>query len=158
MSDEAHTLADSMNEPVCSFAGDGADHGHAGPLLPRPSPDDPRFWLCGRCFNTSANATEILKADVAAVTLTDSVATVPPPSAEPPGIATQPRILDRIAEVLRWQGVVGEVATAATIYLAVTSRLLDKPVSLAVKGHSSSGKSLTVDKVLALFPARRLSS
>jgi hypothetical protein len=36
--------------------------------------------------------------------------------------------------------------------LALTSRLLDRPVSIAVKGPSSGGKSFTVESVLRFFP------
>jgi hypothetical protein len=36
--------------------------------------------------------------------------------------------------------------------LAVTSRLLDRPVSIAVKGPSAGGKSYTAEKVLEFFP------
>src|SRR3954453_12262013 len=49
-------------------------------------------------------------------------------------------------------GVVGERRGAKLIYLAVTSRLLDRPVSVAVKGPSSGGKSFLTDSVLKLFP------
>ncbi len=47
---------------------------------------------------------------------------------------------------------VGEAATAQLIYLAITSRLLDKPVSVGVKGHSSSGKSFVVEATVKFFP------
>ena len=49
-------------------------------------------------------------------------------------------------------GLVGERPNAKRIYLAVTSRLLDQPVSLAIKGPSSGGKSFTVESVLRFFP------
>jgi hypothetical protein len=48
--------------------------------------------------------------------------------------------------------VVGERTTAATAYLVLTSRLLDKQASLAVKGHSASGKSFTVEQTVRFFP------
>ena len=38
------------------------------------------------------------------------------------------------------------------LYLALTSRLLDKPVSIAVKGPSSGGKSYLTERVLSFFP------
>ena len=50
-------------------------------------------------------------------------------------------------------GVVGERRGAKLIYLAVTSRLLERPVSVAVKGPSSGGKSFVTESVLKLFPA-----
>ena len=49
-------------------------------------------------------------------------------------------------------GLVGERRVAKLIYLAVTSRLLDRPVSIALKGPSSGGKSFTVETVLRFFP------
>src|SRR5216684_2121675 len=86
-----------------------------------------------------------------------------PPTSTPPvsreelwrrcqGIATLPRILDRFAEDFRLSGVVGEDRTAKLIYLAVTSRWFGRPVSIAVKGPSSGGKSYTVQRVLDFFP------
>jgi hypothetical protein len=67
-------------------------------------------------------------------------------------IATLPKILDRFAEDFRLSGVVGEDRTAKLIYLAVTSRWFARPVSIAVKGPSSGGKSHTVQNVLNFFP------
>lgn len=61
-------------------------------------------------------------------------------------------ILAEYADLLRRLGLVGEDRNAKVIYLAVTSRLLDKPVSVAVKGPSSAGKSYTVETVLKCFP------
>jgi hypothetical protein len=68
-------------------------------------------------------------------------------------IAREPRILDRFVEDLKLSGLVGEERTAKLIYLAVTSRWFDRPVSIAVKGPSSGGKSHTVQQVLKFFPA-----
>ena len=53
---------------------------------------------------------------------------------------------------MRARGLVGEEKLAQTVYLAMTSRLLDKPVSIGVKGHSASGKSYTVETVTRFFP------
>jgi Domain of unknown function (DUF3854) len=51
-----------------------------------------------------------------------------------------------------WCGFTGEYRNAKLTYLAITSRILDDPVSLAIKGLSSSGKSYTVGTVLKFFP------
>ena len=67
-------------------------------------------------------------------------------------LAREERILDRLRELLPQIGLVGEDENALLIYLAVTSRLLDNPVSVAVKGPSSGGKSWTVERVLQLIP------
>jgi 5S rRNA maturation endonuclease (ribonuclease M5) len=92
------------------------------------------------------------EAEVAHLTPPDSAATVPPPPAEPPKLAAELRILDRFRVAVRGCGVVGEDATAATTYLVLTSRLLDRQASLIVKGHSGSGKSYTVEQVVRFFP------
>lgn len=69
-----------------------------------------------------------------------------------PELAYELRILDRFGDDLRLCGVVGEERNAKLIYLALTSRLLDEPVSLAIKGVSSSGKSHTAEKTMRFFP------
>lgn len=79
-------------------------------------------------------------------------ATAQPLPTEPPELARDQAILDRFRAEVRGCGVVGEDATAATLYLLITSRLLDKPVSAAVKGHSSSGKSFTTEATVRFFP------
>jgi hypothetical protein len=61
-------------------------------------------------------------------------------------------ILADFGAVCRAHGLVGEDRTARLLYLALTSRLLDKPVSVVVKGPSSGGKSYTVETVLRAFP------
>ncbi len=66
-------------------------------------------------------------------------------------LAAQPRIIDQFCATLARVGHVGEVVTAAILYLAVVSRLLAKPVSVVVKGPSAAGKSYTVEKTLAFF-------
>lgn len=79
-------------------------------------------------------------------------ATVPPPAISPPALSSDPDILGKFAVAIRGGGLVGEVATAKLTYLVLTSRLLDKPVSLGVKGLSSSGKSFVVESTLRFFP------
>jgi len=48
--------------------------------------------------------------------------------------------------------VAGEKRIAKLLYLAVTSRLLQRPVSVALMGPSSGGKSHVVEGVLSFFP------
>jgi hypothetical protein len=69
-----------------------------------------------------------------------------------PTLAVLRRILDRVADEVRARGLVGEERLAQTLYLVLTSRLLDKQVSAGVKGHSASGKSYTVETVTRFFP------
>jgi hypothetical protein len=67
-------------------------------------------------------------------------------------LARSPSILDEFDRELGRVGVVGERRGAKLIYLAVTSRLLERPVSVAVKGPSSGGKSFLVESTLKFFP------
>ena len=61
-------------------------------------------------------------------------------------------ILSGVESVVQQLGLVGEARNAKLLYLAVTSRLLEKPISVVVKGPSSGGKSFTVESVLKTFP------
>jgi hypothetical protein len=70
----------------------------------------------------------------------------------PPAMASEQRILDRFGDAVRRCGLVGERATAQLLYLVLTSRLLDRPVSAGVKGHSASGKSFVVQLTSRFFP------
>jgi hypothetical protein len=67
-------------------------------------------------------------------------------------LALTPNLLDRFATDFAALGIAGEARLGKVVYLAVTSRLLQKPVSVAVKGPSSGGKSYTVEQVLRCFP------
>jgi len=67
-------------------------------------------------------------------------------------LARSENILERFYETLKASGVAGERHTAMILYLALTSRRLDRPVSVAVKGPSSGGKSYLVERVLDYFP------
>jgi hypothetical protein len=67
-------------------------------------------------------------------------------------LARSGNILAEFDQALGTVGLVGERRIAKLIFLAVTSRLLDHPVSIALKGPSSGGKSFTVESVLQFFP------
>jgi DNA-binding transcriptional ArsR family regulator len=67
-------------------------------------------------------------------------------------LAEKPDILGCFAEELARSGVAGETRIAKLLYLAVTSRLLERPVSVALKGPSSGGKSYVVERTLSFFP------
>jgi len=71
----------------------------------------------------------------------------------PPKLALSPRILELFGEAVRRRGLVREQRAAKLVYLGVTSRFLESPISMVVKGQSSTGKSRTVDTVLEFFPA-----
>jgi hypothetical protein len=69
-----------------------------------------------------------------------------------PDLATDPDLLARFAEELNRIGVAGEPPAALLLYLAVTSRLLSKIVSVAVKGPSAGGKSFLARRIIDYFP------
>lgn len=68
-------------------------------------------------------------------------------------LVTLPNILERFAVDVAAAGVVREQRTVKLLYLALTSRFLGRPVSIAMKGPSSAGKSHATEKVLTFFPA-----
>ncbi len=61
-------------------------------------------------------------------------------------------ILTEIVRHCRALGIVGEENTIKLIYLALTSRVIDRPISMAIKGTSSAGKSYILKTVLKFFP------
>lgn len=67
-------------------------------------------------------------------------------------LAREPDILAKFGEELAAAGLVGETRAAKLLYLVVTSRLLDRIVSAALKGPSSGGKSNLVERVTSFFP------
>ena len=71
---------------------------------------------------------------------------------QPPRLAYEPNLLDRLTHEIRQLGHAGEERACRLVYLCATSRLLDKIVSLVAKGPSAAGKSATIDRVLAFFP------
>jgi hypothetical protein len=68
-------------------------------------------------------------------------------------LITERDILTRFGKAIESAGLVGETDNAKILYLALTSRRFEKPVSLAIKGVSAGGKSFTVESVLKFFPA-----
>src|SRR5262245_50521916 len=70
----------------------------------------------------------------------------------PPALAHDPNILAKFEAAVRESGVVGEKRCATLLYLTFTSRLLNEPVSVAIKGLSSSGKSFTTETTMKFFP------
>lgn len=66
-------------------------------------------------------------------------------------LATEPNILEHVLEVLG-QLVAGEREALAVLYLALTSRLLPRPINLLLQAPPGAGKSYLVDSVLQMFP------
>ncbi len=69
-----------------------------------------------------------------------------------PGLATDPELIQTIRSDIESLGVVGESDLALLIYLAGSSRLLEKPLRLIVRGKSGSGKSFPLAIVSRMFP------
>ena len=69
-----------------------------------------------------------------------------------PSLATYDDVLAEVVDALERHGLAGEQRLVKLLYLVVTTRLLERPVSVAVKGPSSGGKSYIVELVLRLFP------
>jgi len=67
-------------------------------------------------------------------------------------IAKTPDVLGKFAETLPACGLAGEDTTAKIVFLALVTRLLEKPVSVVVAGPSAAGKSHLVETVLKFFP------
>jgi hypothetical protein len=67
-------------------------------------------------------------------------------------LAEDDSILERFAEALRGLGAAGISRISKILYLALTSRFLDRIVSIGLKGPSSGGKSFAVESVLRFFP------
>lgn len=67
-------------------------------------------------------------------------------------LAMSDDILREFCESLASDGVAGEERAAQLLYLALCSRFLDRPVSVAVRGPSAAGKSHLVERVLRFFP------
>src|SRR3712207_166012 len=63
-----------------------------------------------------------------------------------------PNMLEKFSKGLARSGAVGESKLAKLLYLAVTSRFLERPVSVAMKAPSSGGKSYLTERVLGFFP------
>ena len=63
-----------------------------------------------------------------------------------------PDFFNQVVSATRRMGVVGEESNKLVVFLVGTSRVLDKPLCLFVKGPSSAGKNYLTDTVLSLFP------
>jgi len=68
-------------------------------------------------------------------------------------IAQSADILGDFSMALEGVGVAGEKRGGQLTYLALTSRVLDKIVSVGIKGPSSAGKSYLLERILEFFPA-----
>jgi hypothetical protein len=63
-----------------------------------------------------------------------------------------PQMAERIVRDVEAIGVVGEATNALVGYLAMVSRLLDKPLAILIQSTSAAGKSTLMDALLSLMP------
>lgn len=63
-----------------------------------------------------------------------------------------PDLLDRVAGAIQAGGYAGDVGPAMLAYIALTSRLLERPCNLAFVAPSAAGKNYAVDAACALMP------
>lgn len=63
-----------------------------------------------------------------------------------------PHILAKVTDITNRMGVVGEETLRLMVYLCYTSRVVKEPLSIVVKGESSSGKSFSCQNVQKLIP------
>jgi len=65
-------------------------------------------------------------------------------------------LFEQISADIRDIGVAGEEDLALLLYVVMTSRLLDRPLSVIVQGASASGKSFIIETVAKLMPPEAL--
>jgi hypothetical protein len=63
-----------------------------------------------------------------------------------------PNLLYHIIDLTNRMGVMGEETLRLMVYLCYTSRILNEPLSMTVKGEASSGKSFSCTNVQKLIP------
>lgn len=120
----------------------------AGPPELHVDGPDPRTqpgWEEGRVSAEAILAAEAALDD----TPGETTATLQPP----PQLAFTADLLAAFWKSVQAAGLRGERRAAQLVYLVVTSRLLDRIVSLALKGPSAAGKSFLVEIVLGFFPS-----
>jgi hypothetical protein len=69
-------------------------------------------------------------------------------------LSQDPALLHRAIRAMGELGVVGEEENRGLLYLALLSARTERPISVFVKGRSSSGKSFLVETALTLIPPR----
>ena len=67
-------------------------------------------------------------------------------------LAKDPRLLFKVISVIKRLGVAGEEENVLIIWIAFSSRFLKEPISLLIKGESSSGKSFPVKMICRVIP------
>jgi hypothetical protein len=100
-----------------------------------------------------AYADEQLRQPPAASPLAQVRPEIPPQLREEAmAMLSSPRLFDEIADDLRRLGIAGERTLGLTLYIAMSSRILETPLGVIVQGASSSGKSHSIKRVSLLIP------
>lgn len=68
------------------------------------------------------------------------------------GVLKSENLFEQISTDIAEIGIAGEEHLRLMLYIIMTSRLLDKPLSAIIQGASSSGKSYTLETVAKLIP------
>jgi len=63
-----------------------------------------------------------------------------------------PHVLDRISEVVSARGYAGDTKPVRLVYIALTSRFLERPINVVLRAQAGSGKNRAVNAVLELMP------
>ncbi len=63
-----------------------------------------------------------------------------------------PELLPKVGVTMRARGYAGDVRPSQLVYIAATSRFLERPQNIAVIAQSASGKNRSVDEALAFIP------
>lgn len=67
-------------------------------------------------------------------------------------LAEAPDIIEQVVRKIKKMGVVGEERAVKLLYLSLTSRVFSRPISVVIKGTSSTGKSFVLESILKLMP------
>lgn len=68
-------------------------------------------------------------------------------------LAGNPSLFEELKKAIAAQGYAGDVRPALCAYVALTSRLTDRPLNLIYVAQSASGKNASIEAVLGMFPA-----
>jgi hypothetical protein len=68
-------------------------------------------------------------------------------------LLADPDLLTKLGTAVRAGGYAGDLHNPTLLYLALTSRVTNRPINVLVGGPSSAGKNFLVDTVVAFFPA-----
>lgn len=86
--------------------------------------------------------------------LEDTLTITPDTLEDAQDLAMSPALLHKTIQAIKETGVYGEDENCGLLYLALVSGKTENPVSVLVKGRSSSGKSHLVSSVLKFIPRR----